>query len=181
MRILALGDSFTQGYLVECNNYTRFLTKAGFEVINFGINGSTSSDMVKRYEKIKNKYKNVDYLIIFGGSNDFLNGQSVNLAYSNVKSILNLSTARKNIIIIPPLIEEEDSYPIYGYVNEKINEFAKKLLDFDCLKVDSRKIKPYYLDGLHMGKIFHEKLACEILKIIEDDINEWIRRYWKYW
>ena len=51
MRILALGDSFTQGYLVECNNYTRFLTKAGFEIINFGINGSTSSDMVKRYQK----------------------------------------------------------------------------------------------------------------------------------
>ena len=95
MRILALGDSFTQGYLVECNNYTRFLTKAGFEIINFGINGSTSSDMLKRYEKIKNKYKNVDYLIIFGGSNDFLNGQSVNLAYSNVKSILDISTAKK--------------------------------------------------------------------------------------
>ena len=40
------------------------------------------------------------------------------------------------------------------------------------MKVDSRKIKPYYLDGLHMGKIFHEILADEIKKVIEDDINE---------
>ena len=169
MRILALGDSFTQGYLVECNNYTRFLTKAGFEIINLGINGSTSSDMVKRYKKIRNKYKDIDYLIIFCGSNDFLNGESVNLAYSNVKSILDLSAARKNIIIIPPLIEEEEAYQIYGYVNEKINDFAQKLLKLDSLIVDGRKIKPSYLDGLHMGKIFHKKLADEIIKIIKDD------------
>lgn len=169
MRILALGDSFTQGYLVECNNYTRFLTKAGFEIINFGINGSTTDDMVIRYERNKNKYKDIDYLIIFGGSNDFLNGVSVNLAYSNVKSILDLSAARKNIIIIPPLIEEEEAYPIYGYVNEKINEFAQKILKSDALTVDSRKIEPYYLDGIHMGKIFHQKLADEIIKLIKDD------------
>lgn len=169
MRILALGDSFTQGYLVECNNYTRFLTKAGFEVINFGINGSTTDDMVKRYEKNKNKYEDIDYLIIFGGSNDFLNGVSVNLAYSNVKSILDLSAARKNIIILPPLIEEEEAYPIYGYVNEKINDFAQKISKLDYLIVDARKIQAYYLDGLHMGKIFHKKLADEIIKIIEED------------
>lgn len=169
MRIFALGDSFTQGYLVECNNYTRFLTKAGFEVLNFGINGSTTDDMVMRYEKNKNKYKDIDYLIIFGGTNDFLNGISVNLAYSNVKSILDLSTARKNIIIIPPLIEEEEAYPIYEYVNEKINDFAQKLLKLNALIVDSRKIDSYYLDGIHMGKIFHNKLSDNIIKIIEGD------------
>lgn len=93
----------------------------------------------------------------------------MNLAYSNVKSILDLSAARKNIIILPPLIEEEEAYPIYGYVNEKINDFAQKLLKLDYLIVDARKIKPYYLDGLHMGKIFHKKLADEIIKIIKDD------------
>lgn len=121
--------------------------------------------------KNKNKYENIDYLIIFGGSNDFLNGESVNLAYSNVKSILDLSTAKKNLIIIPPLLEEEDAYPIYAYVNEKINNFAEKLYDLDALILDSRKIEPYYLDGLHMGKIFHQKLAEKIEKIIKDDIN----------
>ena len=172
MKIICLGDSFTQGYLVECNNYTRFLTKAGFEIINLGLNGSTSSDMVKRYKNIKNKYKDIDYLIIFGGSNDFLNGESVNLAYLNVKSILDLSTAKKNLIIIPPLVEKEEAYPIYDYVNEKINDFANKISSLDALILDSREIKPYYLDGLHMGKIFHQKLAEKIEKIIKDDINE---------
>ena len=54
-------------------------------------------------------------------------------------------------------------------VNEKINDFAQKLLKLDYLIVDARKIKPYYLDGLHMGKIFHKKLADEIIKIIKDD------------
>ena len=171
MKIICLGDSLTQGYLVECNNYTRFLTEAGFEIINLGLNGSTSSDMVKRYKNIKNKYKDIDYLIIFGGSNDFLSGESVNLAYSNVKSILDLSTAKKNLIIIPPLVEEEEAYPIYYYVNEKINDFANKISILDALILDSREIKPYYLDGLHMGKIFHQKLAEKIEKIIKDDID----------
>ena len=95
----------------------------------------------------------------------------MNLAYSNVKSILDLSTAKKNLIIIPPLLEEEDAYPIYAYVNEKINDFAEKLYDLDALILDSRQIDPYYLDGLHMGKIFHQKLARKIEEIIKDDIN----------
>ena len=65
MKIICLGDSFTQGYLVECNDYTRFLTKAGFEIINLGLNGSTSSDMVKRYKNIKNKYKFPSLFFLF--------------------------------------------------------------------------------------------------------------------
>lgn len=172
MKILAIGDSFTQGYLVECNNYTRFLTKAGFEVLNQGINGSTTSDMVKRYKNIRKRYKDIDYLIIFGGTNDFLNGESVNLAYSNVNSILKLSLARKNIVIIPPLIEEEEAYPIYSYVNNKLEDFANELLKLNYYKVDCRKIDYNYLDGVHMGKVFHKNLAKEILKIIRNDTNE---------
>ena len=88
MKIICLGDSFTQGYLVECNNYTRFLTKAGFEIINLGLNGSTSSDMVKRYKKIRNKYKDIDYLIIFGGSNILLTFEYARFTLSPFKKSL---------------------------------------------------------------------------------------------
>ena len=50
MKITALGDSFTQGYLVEEKSYTRFLQKAGFEIKNLGVNGSTTEEMLNRYK-----------------------------------------------------------------------------------------------------------------------------------
>jgi len=37
MKIICLGDSFTEGYLVD-KGYTEYLKDAGHQVINLGIN-----------------------------------------------------------------------------------------------------------------------------------------------
>lgn len=171
MKIICLGDSFTQGFLVEDKNYTRFLEKAGFLVENLGVNGSTTEEMLERYKRFK-KGDEDDILIVFGGTNDFLNGISVEFAYQNLKRILNISKVEKIIIVIPPYIEEDTSYVFYKEVNMKIDYLAEKLgklrKNMDVILIDARKISDRYIDGVHLARGFHKKLAEEIIREIND-------------
>ncbi|WP_311516812.1 GDSL-type esterase/lipase family protein [uncultured Anaerococcus sp.] len=171
MKIICLGDSFTQGYLVDKENYTRFLEKAGFLVRNLGVNGSTTEEMLNRYEGFKGADKK-DVLVVFGATNDFLNGESVEFAYQNLKRILNMRKVEKTILVLPPYIEEEEVYIFYKEVNDKIDYLDEKLENLiknqDVSLIDARKISGRYIDGIHLARDFHKKLAEEILREIND-------------
>lgn len=160
MKILCLGDSFTQGYLVD-KNYTDYLKDEGHEIINLGINGDRTSGMLERF-----KPKKCDIQIIFGGTNDTFDRVSPEQIFTNIKKILDKSLAEKNIIVIPPLMEEDESYPRYKEINQTINQYGKLASIFDAIIIDARKIEPSYIDGLHMREDFHKALAEEILKVI---------------
>ena len=171
-KIICLGDSFTQGYLVEDKNYTRFLEKACFLVRNLGVNGSTTEEMLVRYKRFKAEERE-DILVIFGGTNDFLNGISAQFAYKNLKSILDMSDVSKKILIIPSYVEEESIFPAYKITNQKIDllyeifkEDLSHMKDFNM--IDARKIEGRFIDGIHLASDFHEKLTEEILRIIND-------------
>lgn len=171
-KIICLGDSFTQGYLVEDKNYTRFLEKAGFLVRNLGVNGSTTEEMLARYKRFKAEERE-DILVVFGGTNDFLNGISAQFAYKNLKSILDMSNVSKKILIIPSYVEEESVFPVYKMTNQKIDvlfELFRKDLSHmkDSYIIDARKIKGRFIDGIHLASDFHERLTEEILRIIND-------------
>lgn len=160
MKIVCLGDSFTEGYMVR-KSYVDFLADFGHEVINLGINGNRTSEMVQRF-----KAEDTDVLIIFGGSNDTFDALSPEDIFSNIKEIIKKSKARQNIVIIPPLMELEDAYPRYEINNRTINDLGNLIETLDITKVDARKIEPVYLDGLHMGEAFHRDLAEEIQKVL---------------
>ena len=160
MKILCLGDSFTQGYLVD-KNYTDYLKDEGHEISNLGINGDRTSGMLERF-----KPKKCDIQIIFGGTNDTFDRVSPEQIFTNIKKILDKSLAEKNIIIIPPLMEEDESYPRYKEINQTINQYGELAGIFDVIIIDARKIDPSYIDGLHMREDFHKALAEEILKVI---------------
>lgn len=171
MKIICLGDSFTEGYLVYDKSYTRFLEKAGFDVRNLGVNGSVTEEMLNRYKRFMKGEKD-DVLVVFGGSNDFLNGISVEFAYQNLKSILDISKATKKIVILSPYVEEEDIYSFYKEVNRKIDglyENLDKLRDvYKISLIDARKISGRYIDGIHLACDFHKKLAEKIIREIDD-------------
>lgn len=163
MKIICLGDSFTQGYLLE-KSYVDYLSDYGYETINWGRNGDTTSDILYRFRE-----KECDLLILFAGTNDLYQGISAEEAFENIKKILKKSKADKNLIIIPPLIEEEESYQIYEMINKAINDFASMIQKLDYPTVDARKVEAsYFLDGLHMREDFHKRLADEIIKTIEN-------------
>lgn len=162
MKIICLGDSFTEGFLVN-KNYTRFLKQAGFEVINKGINGNMTGQMLERCPCDK-----TDVFIVFGGTNDFYNGISARVAYENIKSILEKAKSELKIVISPPYIETEESYPIYEMINAKIDELSQILQRKGINFIDARKIKPQFIDGTHMGEQFHKDLAEKIIEKIKE-------------
>ena len=160
MKIICLGDSFTEGYLVD-KGYTEYLKDAGHQVINLGINGDRTSGMLERFVP-----EVCDVQIIFGGSNDTFDNISPENIFDNIKEILSKSLGEKNIVIIPPLMELESAYPRYEINNRTINELGYLIKSLDVSIVDTRKIEPSYIDGLHMRQDFHKKLADEILQAI---------------
>lgn len=166
MKIICLGDSFTEGFLVENRSYTRFLSKAGFDVVNLGRNGSTTGEMLARYEGYIMTTDPADLLIIFGGTNDFMLGYSVGLVFKNLKSIVEIAKARKILLIGPPFVEEEEFYPVYGEINKKIASLKEKIETLGKDFIDAEAIPGHYLDGVHLGDDFHENLAAKIIEKI---------------
>lgn len=161
MKIIALGDSFTEGFLVE-KNYTDYLADAGHELVNLGINGNRTYQMLERFIPEKS-----DVLIVFGGSNDYFDSSSPENTFENVKEIVGKSKSDRNIVVIPPYMEEMEEYPRYQLINNAIDDYGKMLTSLDVDIVDARDIEPsYFIDGLHMREDFHQRLAEEILKIL---------------
>ena len=166
MKIICLGDSFTEGFLVGQNNYTRFLEKAGFDLINLGINGSETIDMLERYKAYLKKDESADVLIVFGGSNDLIYGRSADFVLANLKSIVSISNASYNLIIAPPYLEEDDFYPVYGQINKKITKLKEGIKNWGIAYIDAEQIPGHYLDGVHLASDFHKNLAKKIIEKI---------------
>lgn len=166
MKIICLGDSFTEGYLVEDKSYTRFLSKAGFDILNLGKNGSTTGEMLERYKKYMPNSKDLDLLLIFGGTNDFMLGFSVDFVFKTLKSIVELKEAGKVLVIAPPFVEEDEFYPIYGEINVKIAHLKEKIKKMGVDFIDAEEISGHYLDGVHLASDFHKNLAEKIIEKI---------------
>lgn len=159
--IYCLGDSFTKGFLIK-KSYAHLLEQMGFDVVNLGENGSTSKDLFKRI-----KYVKEGLLIIFVGTNDFLNGYSVDFVKENV---IKLTEGKdKVIIVIPPHVEKEDSYPIYEMVNRKIDQYANWIKE-NYKYIDARKIQQEkdFIDGVHLKERFHIELSQKIYNLVKD-------------
>ena len=166
MKLICLGDSFTEGFLVEDKSYTRFLSKAGFDVINLGQNGSMTDSMLVRLNSYQKLDETADLLIVFGGTNDLIQGYGVDFVFENLKSIVDLSKARENLVIIPPFLEEDKFYPVYGEINKKIQVLKEKIKNWGIDFIDAEEIPGHYLDGVHLAKDFHENLARKIIEKI---------------
>ena len=162
MKVVCLGDSFTEGFLVP-KSYVGYLEDRGYELVNLGKNGDRTIDLVERF-----KPTTCDWLIIFAGSNDFNEGISAEMARDNIKTLLEKSLAKHNLLVIPPLVEEDYTYPRFALMNNSINAYGQMLLGLSNHIVDARKIEPsYFIDGIHMREDFHQKLASLIIDIIE--------------
>ena len=161
MKIICLGDSFTEGYMVD-KSYADYIADMGHEVKNYGVNGNRTSQMLHRFNG-----EDADVLIVFGGSNDTFDATSSEDIFENIKSILKKSKASKDIVVIPPLMELEEAYPMYEINNNTINALGDMINSLNVEVVDARAIKPsYFVDGLHMREDFHKRLADEIAKIL---------------
>lgn len=174
-----LGDSLTFGYGVRPSENWVNLLKNNFKIsiINKGVNGSTTVDMLCRFKKdvIDNNPKT---LFIMGGTNDLLSNRSVNSVILNIETMIKeaLLYDVKIIIGIPPLIISSDANRLfmqcdaYDYCEKNLPVLKSELLSL-CSKYDLKYIDLYsltndnldldiFLDGIHLNSL-GQKLIYE--------------------
>lgn len=119
IKIVALGDSITFGFPYSPKDSwveaVRLATK--IEIINKGVNGDTTGDMLKRFRKDVIS-ENPSHVIILGGANDVSAAVDKEIVLDNLKTMCNLSTESKIIPIIglpTPINEQWGEYRLSGY------------------------------------------------------------------
>ena len=171
-----IGDSLTFGYGVPKNkcwveilkNYSSSFNM-DFSIINKGINGNTTTDMLNRFTEDVTLF-NPKSIFIMGGTNDLLSNRPLNLILDNIELMLKESlTKTSNIIIgIPPRIIKEDAYRLfmpsstYDYCENTLpklrenliklcDKYKVKYIDFYNLTLNLSP-KEIFIDGIHFNE-----------------------------
>lgn len=184
MKLICIGDSLTYGYGVKKSEiWTSILkNKLRVEVINKGICGDTTSGLLSRLYRdvILNK---ATHAIVMGGTNDFLWQLPIEQVKSNIASII-FQLIHYKIVPIIGIPTPVDGYAAkkkwqfinsFDYINHALKVYGDwmrdfssyynfQVLDFYSLfyKDDGEIESQYYVDGLHLNKFGHEKMAEEI-------------------
>jgi len=110
LRIVCLGDSITYGFPwgPEASWVSMLARVIDGEVINKGINGNTTWDMVNRFDRAVLKY-NPTHVIIMGGINDVICGESFDRIAFNLQAMVDkaLDAGIKVILGLPTAIDNE--------------------------------------------------------------------------
>lgn len=166
-----LGDSLIFGYGVKPkdNWVNKLKVNYNLNINNKGINGSTSTDMLFRFQNdVVEASPNI--LFLMAGTNDLLSNRSVNSIIKNIEIMLlsALSNNIKTYIGIPPNIIPEMANKLfmkcdtYDYCKENLILLRKELLnlcklysinyiDFYSITENTNKISNLYLDGIHFN------------------------------
>lgn len=181
--IVFFGDSITNGYKIE-----EFYPKNN--VINSGISGDTTEDLLERMEDVY-KY-NPSKVFILIGINDLNRGKSIDEILDNIQRIVNnIKTNRKytNIYI-------ESVYPInrnvfedkeYSFNNDISNDTIKELNDRlsnlckensiqyvdvynNLIDSEGNLKEDYTREGLHLTDLGYFKVTSSLSKYIDEEL-----------
>lgn len=165
-----IGDSLTFGYGVSKNeNWVYKLNHSlNSNLINKGVNGNTTTDMLFRFSKDVsiNKPK---LIFIMGGTNDLLSNRSITSIIKNIEIMIkeSISINAEVILGIPPTIIGSDAYKLfspastYSYCESELPKLRLKLiglskmynlkyLDFYSLTLDNIS-NNIFTDGIHLN------------------------------
>ena len=177
-----LGDSLTFGYGVSKKDcwVTLFENNTNLNVINKGINGSTTTDMLVRFDKDVLTFT-PDKTFIMGGTNDLLSNRALSSILSNIELMIkDLKSINSSIIVgIPPDIIVEDAYRLfmpsstYDYCKKLLPTLREKLItlctNYDCDYVDFYSLTKnniqnnIYIDGIHLNSKGQQLMLNEFL------------------
>lgn len=177
-----LGDSLTFGYGVSKKDcwVTLFENNTNLNVINKGINGITTTDMLVRFDKDVLTFT-PDKTFIMGGTNDLLSNRPLPSILSNIDLMIkDLKSINSSIIVgIPPDIIVEDAYRLfmpsstYDYCKKLLPTLREKLItlctNYDCDYVDFYSLTKnniqnnIYIDGIHLNSKGQQLMLNEFL------------------
>lgn len=172
IKIVCLGDSTTFGFpFGHQDSWVRMLDEEIFgEVINKGINGNTTSDMLDRFDRAVLAHK-PDFVIITGGINDVVCGESQDRIKQNITDMVEKAIAHG---IIPVLgIPTPVAYVPWEKSLQKLRawmrEYAEKLnidiIDFSKAFFDEEgniKTELLLADGGHPSREGYKQMFNQI-------------------
>lgn len=182
---ILMGDSLTFGYGVNKNNswveyLKNYLIDSGinYTIVNKGINGNTTTDMLNRFTEDVISL-NPNKIFIMGGTNDLLCNRPVNSIVDNIELMIKESLFKtKDITIgIPPRIIKEDAKRLFmpsltydycesnlpklkEFLIELCNNYKVNFIDFYSLTVNNNFI---YMDGIHFNNEGHKVFLDEFI------------------
>lgn len=170
-KIYCIGDSLTLGYpFLESDSWSGYLSEQGYEIINLGVNGESSREILNRV--MKNKYFDDDktkmvsqksqkddsdrvikIATIMAGSNDFIFGEKNYLITLTNILQLAIECRKENIepvILIPMLCNPKEAREHWidgsGIDYEKTNELLLELRKELILACSDTRFQIKYFD-----------------------------------
>jgi lysophospholipase L1-like esterase len=172
IKVVCLGDSITWGFPHGLEySWVRMLSdELSGEVINQGINGNTTSDMLDRFNRAVIK-KNPTHVVIMGGINDVIWRESFDRITLNLQTMA--EKARENDIKVifgtPTAVDDPEPERLLkrlrGWIKEYATENNLAVIDFAAAFFDSNgKIRLEYLlaDGGHPTREGYQALYAKI-------------------
>ena len=168
--ILCLGDSLTYGardrfgrsYPAELGKILSEKTGEFYICHNYGINGETSSDLLRRSWHIIKSNKSCKIMLLLIGTNDTKSPTPVGVYSDNVRQIVQSAKVNGMTPIVATLPELEFS-PYYqnnrGWTKIYSDEILtlSKSLNFEVC--DMTNMKEYLIDGVHFDNEGYTEMA----------------------
>lgn len=166
--IVAFGDSLTEGVGTnESNNYPNVLTKlSGFNVVNAGVSGETTSEGLIRLPSVIEEYK-PNLLILLEGGNDILRNKSAKTIENNLDKMINIALDNGIQVVLIGVPEKSlfsSSAPFYSHLAEKYDLVFDSSLIASLLRSPSKKS-----DSVHFNTAGYASLAEGIYELLSDN------------
>ncbi len=157
-KIVCIGDSITFGFPYGSHvSWTKPLAQeTGNTVINKGINGNTTTDMLNRFDRDVLTHA-PDYVIIMGGANDIAWRDSFDRITKNFQDMVTKAdTAGIKVVLgLPTPLDEPEYEARLARVREWMKDLASQceipIIDFHSafLNSDGELQEDLLLDGAH--------------------------------
>lgn len=155
-RVVAFGDSITDGYLTPGPSYPELLgQKTGKNVANEGVPGARSSYGASRIQAILNEY-HPGYIVIFFGANDVIMGDSLEDTTANLRSMVASAKANQTIPVLCTLTPVAYSHMMFSSGFMRVSAAARQIAAEEGIPLADLEAafndNPVYLldDGLHL-------------------------------
>ncbi len=180
MRIVCMGDSLTFGYGVDKeSNWISLLSKMkDYELINKGIPGNTTAEMLERFRTDVIALR-PSAVLILGGTNDVFLKTDINKILNNLTTMINICKINHvTPILLTPLPINDAIFKKtwftdvdYKMVNQKLIDLRNLLIDY-ChrdhielidlgnILMNQLDLTDYFLeDGIHLSPLIHKEIA----------------------
>lgn len=171
--VVCLGDSTTFGFPYgPPDSWVAMLadTLANYRFINQGVNGDTTGGMLQRFEHSVVRY-NPDYVIITGGINDVVIGESFDRICTNLhEMVMTAQQAGIKVILgFPSAVDEPHWERILVRIRKWLYELSSQLslgvIDFSAAFYDEKgQLKTELLlpDGGHPTREGYRRMFAQI-------------------